>query len=29
HTPIANRWRAAANRLGIDICSIANHAGHA
>ncbi|MBP1132069.1 MULTISPECIES: YqgE/AlgH family protein [Serratia] len=29
HTPIANRWREAANRLGIDICSIANHAGHA
>ncbi|GAA3582795.1 MAG: YqgE/AlgH family protein [Gibbsiella quercinecans] len=29
HTPIANRWREAANRLGIDIRSIANHAGHA
>lgn len=29
HTPIANRWREAANRLGVDIRSIANHAGHA
>lgn len=29
HTPIANRWREAANRLGIDIRSIASHAGHA
>ncbi|KEY60706.1 YqgE/AlgH family protein [Serratia sp. DD3] len=29
HTPIANRWREAANRLGIDIRSIANQAGHA
>lgn len=29
HTPIANRWREAASRLGIDIRSIANQAGHA
>ncbi|KFK93411.1 MULTISPECIES: YqgE/AlgH family protein [unclassified Serratia (in: enterobacteria)] len=29
HTPIASRWREAANRLGIDIRSIANQAGHA
>ncbi|MFI8417928.1 YqgE/AlgH family protein [Serratia sp. NPDC078593] len=29
HTPIASRWREAANRLGIDIRRIANHAGRA
>ncbi|OMQ20849.1 YqgE/AlgH family protein [Serratia oryzae] len=29
HTPIANRWREAAKRLGIDIRNIANQAGHA
>lgn len=28
-TPIASRWREAGNLLGIDIRSIANHAGHA
>ncbi|NIG98427.1 MAG: YqgE/AlgH family protein [Serratia symbiotica] len=29
HTPIAKRWRKAANRLGVDIHSIVNHVGHA
>lgn len=29
HTPIANRWREAAKKLGIDIHNIANQAGHA
>jgi putative transcriptional regulator len=29
HTPIANRWREAAKRIGIDIRNIANQAGHA
>jgi len=29
HTPIPDRWRQAASKLGIDIHGIANHAGHA
>lgn len=29
HTPIINRWNAAAQILGIDICNITNQLGHA
>ncbi len=29
HTPIAERWRAAAKKLGVDIHNIATEAGHA
>ncbi|WP_159714420.1 YqgE/AlgH family protein [Blochmannia endosymbiont of Camponotus nipponensis] len=29
HTPVVARWRAAAKILGIDICNIADHTGHA
>lgn len=29
HTPIAERWQAAANKLGINIFNIAPQAGHA